>query len=107
MFGMTMTTAEIRIVMHQRAMHGRDIAHLLSDACMTDRATIRHGRRFPRRRVTCFTIPTHLGMRGHPTQRLTAACAQWTRVVHQAPARISIARDKERGDQCGQNSRCR
>lgn len=58
-----MAATQIGILVHERTMHGRDIAHLRRDICMTDRTTIRHSCSLPGRGMTSLTLTTELCMR--------------------------------------------
>jgi hypothetical protein len=62
---MAMTAAQVRIIVHQGAMHGRYIAHLFSNVGVTVCATICHRRRFPGRDVTSFAFAARIRMRSN------------------------------------------
>lgn len=80
-------------------MHRCHVAHLVSYLCVAGGTPIRHARRVPGRDMAGFTVAARSSVRRHTTQGSHAVSAQWSRVIHQSAARVSIARDHKRGDQ--------
>lgn len=62
MFPVTMSAAQIRVVVHQASMQRGDILHLYRDLAVTICTAIGHLGRFPRRGVTSFAVPAGCGM---------------------------------------------
>ena len=104
MLGMTMAASQGGIVVHHGSMHRRRVPHLLRNIRVARRTTVRHCLRRPGGDVAGFTFAGRLGMRPDTAQHLIPVCAQRSRVIYQAAARIRVARDRYGREQRGQDA---
>ena len=80
--------------------------HLFGDLCVANNATVRHCRRFPGRGVTGCAVSADLCMGCDSAQNFHVLCVQWSGVIDQAAACVSIARNNKNCDQGGKNNLC-